>query len=33
MNDEMPNAANFVLRTLTPAAAAARSFERTASMR
>src|SRR3954447_23283989 len=33
MNDEIPHAANFVLRTLIPAAAAARSLERTASMR
>ena len=33
MNAAMPKPASFVLRTLIPAAAAARSFERTASIR
>ena len=33
MNELIPNAASLTLRTLMPAAAAARSFERTASIR
>jgi hypothetical protein len=33
MNELIPNAASLTLRTLIPAAAAARSFERTASIR